>query len=86
MTFAADGDEHLVHVPDVSEATLSPPQSSGVLRSKLAAPRSNGFVRHRDATIGERVLDIAKVETEPVVQPNGMADDLGWKAVASIQG
>jgi hypothetical protein len=26
ITFAADGDEHLVHGPDFSEATLSPPQ------------------------------------------------------------
>ena len=85
MTFAADRDEHLVHVPDVSEATLSPPQSAGVLRPELPAPRSNGFVGYGDATLREKVLDIPKAETEPVVQPNGMADGLGWKAVASIQ-
>jgi hypothetical protein len=49
------------------------------------APGSNGLVRHRDTTLGEKVLDIAKAEGEAVVQPNGMADDFGWKAVASIQ-
>ncbi len=27
MTLAADGDEQLVHVPDVTETTLSPPQA-----------------------------------------------------------
>ncbi len=85
MTFAADGDEHLVDVPDVAESTLSPPQSAGVRGSELPAPRSNGFVRHRDATLGEKVLDIAKAESEPMVQPDGVADDFGWEAVASIQ-
>ena len=38
-----------------------------------------------DATLSEKVLDIAKAQSEPMVQPDGMADDLGWKAVASIQ-
>ena len=31
------------------------------------------------------VLDIAKAESEPMVQPNGMADDFGREAVVSIQ-
>ena len=41
MPFAADGDEHFVHVPDVTESTLPSPQSVGALGSKLAAPGSN---------------------------------------------
>ena len=85
-TFPSDGDEQLVHVPDVTEPTLSPPQSAGVLGSKLPAPGSNGFVRYGDATLREKVFDIAKAQSEPMVQPNRVADDLGWKAVASIQG
>ena len=85
MTFAADRDEHLVHVPDVSEATLSPPQRAGIRWSKLAAPGSNGFVGYGDATLREKVLHVAEAQREPMVQPDGMADDLGRKAVASIQ-
>ena len=85
MTFAADGDEHLVHVPDVTESTLSPPQSAGIRWSELAAPGSNRFVGYADAALREKVLDVAEAESEAVVQPNGMADDLGWKAVPSIQ-
>jgi hypothetical protein len=86
MTFAADGDEHLVHVPDVTEPTLSPPQSASIRWSKLSAPGSNDSVGYGDATLGEKVLDIAKTQREPMVQPNRMADDLGRKAVTSIQG
>ena len=85
MTFAADRDEQLIHVPDVAESALSSPQSTRIRWSKLPAPGSNGFVGYGDATLSEKVLDIAKAQSEPMVQPDGMADDLGWKAVASIQ-
>ena len=85
MAFAADCDEHFVHVPDVAESTLSSPQSTSIRWSKLPAPGSNGFVGYGDAPLSEKVLDIAKAQSEPMVQPDGMADDLGWKAVASIQ-
>ena len=86
MTFAADGDEHFVHVPDVAESTLSSPQSTSIGWSKLPAPGSNGLVGYGYATLREKIFDIAKAQREPMVQPDGMADDLGWKAMASIQG
>ena len=82
---ATDRDEQLVSVPDVTETTLSPPQGSGIRRSKLPAPGSNGFVGHGDAALGKKVLDIAKAQSEPMVQSNSMADNLGWKPVAPIQ-
>ncbi len=85
MTFAADCDEHFVHVPDVAESTLSSPQSAGIRWPKLAAPGSNGFVGYGDATLREKVLDISKAQSEAMVQPDGMTDDLGWKTVTSIR-
>ena len=63
---------------------MRPPQSTSIRWSKLSAPGSNGFVGHRDATLSEKVLDIAKARSEAMVQPDGMADDLGWKSVTSI--
>ena len=84
--FAADGDKHLIHLPDVTEAALSPPQSAGIRWSELPTPGSNSFVGYGNAPLSEKVLDIPKAQREPMVEPNGMADDLGWEAVASIQG
>jgi hypothetical protein len=86
VALAADRDEQLVHMPDVTEPTLSPPQSTSIYWSKLPAPGSNRFVGHRDAALGEKVLDVAKAKSEPMIQPDGMADDLGWKPVAAIRG
>ena len=37
------------------------------------------------ATLSEKVFDIAEAQSEPMVRPNGMADDFGWETVASIQ-
>ncbi len=70
-TFAADCDEHFVHVPDVAESTLSSPQSACVFGSKFPAPGSNGFVGYGDATLREKVLDISKAQSEAMVQPDG---------------
>ncbi len=86
MALAADGDEHFIHVPDVAESTLSPPQSAGIRWSKLSAPGSNGFVGYANATLSKQVLDIAKAQSEAMVQPNRMADDFRGKAVTPIQG
>ena len=85
MALAADRDEQLVHVPDVPQSTLSPPQRAGVFRSKLPAPGSNGFVGDSDATLRQEVLHVAEAEREAMVESHGMADDFGRKAVASIQ-
>ena len=51
----------------------------------MLAPGSNGFVGYGDATLSQKIFDIAKAQSKPVVQPNGMADDLGWKAMLSIE-
>ncbi len=86
MAFTAEGAEHFVHVPDVAEPAHSSPRSAGIRWSKLAAPGSNGFAGYGDATLSEQVPGIAEAQREPMAQPDGMADDFGWKAVASIQG
>jgi len=39
-------------------------------------------MRDNDATFSEEQLNIPQAETEHVIQPNSMADDLGGKAMA----
>jgi hypothetical protein len=56
MALAADRNEQLVHMPDVTETTLSPAQGASIRWSKLLAPGSKRFVRHRDATLREKVF------------------------------
>ena len=41
---------------------------------------------HPDPPLRQEILDVSKAQTEPVVEPNGMADDLRWKPVATVAG
>jgi len=46
----------------------------------------DGFVRDGNAAVREEVFDVAEAETEAVGEPDGVADDDGWKPVAAITG
>lgn len=54
-------------------------------RIELRALLPNALGRNHDASLIKEILDVAKAQREPVVELNGVADDFGWKAVASIQ-
>ncbi len=44
LPLSLDGDEVLVQVPCVSQATLAALQSTSVFRPELDAPKSDGFI------------------------------------------
>jgi len=44
---------------------------------KPLTPLTNGFVGHRDASSGEKVLDFTDTQGESMVQPDGMTDNFG---------
>jgi hypothetical protein len=56
----------------------------GVLLAKLATPLADGFVGHPDATFTEELFHIPEAQTEPKVQPHGVANNLYRKAVILI--
>ncbi len=82
LTFASDRDEDLVQVPRIAEATLPTLQASSVLRTKLEAPKSDRFVGNRDAALRQQFLNVPKAHAESVVEPDGVADDFGWKSMS----
>jgi hypothetical protein len=45
-----------------------------------------GLVAHGNATLRDHLLDHAKAQGKPEIEPNGMAYDLRRKAVAAIEG
>ncbi len=80
-----DGDEEFIDVPDVTQSSLFPTQSSGVGRSEFLTPVSDCFVGDDDSSLGEQVFYVSKAQGEPMVEPNSVADDFRRKAVASIK-
>ena len=58
-----------------------PPRVGG---AKRLTPVPNRLVGHRDTPLGQQVLGIAEAETEAMVEPDGVADDLGLESIAVV--
>jgi len=76
--------EDFVDVESVAVALVLSFQAAGINCSELDAPEADRFSGYSDTPFGEQVFDIAMAEIEPVVEPDGITDDVGWKSVALI--
>ena len=81
---ADDGNEQLVQMPRVAAEAGAPPEASSVGGAERLAPVPDGLVRHRDAALGQEILDVTEAEGEAVVEPDGVADDGGRESVSGI--
>jgi len=73
-----------VQVPRVAQASLPAPEDPGVRRTEPPTPLPNRLVGHGDAPLSEEISGIAVAQTETVVEPNGVTDDLRRESVAVI--
>src|SRR4051794_31301450 len=83
---SADHQAHFVEVPLVSRVWQLAADLVGEALAELARPLPHGLMAHVDATRRQHLFDHAQAQREPEVQPNGVADDLAWKAVAGVGG
>ena len=86
LALTVDRDEDFVQKPRISESTLTSLQPPGVIGAELPAPLPNRFVRHDDAAFGQQILNIPEAHAVSVVEPDGMADDFGRKAMPMVAG
>ena len=75
------------------EETLSQPvqATSGGLKLEFAmdssefdTPEADRLPADRDAALGEQIFDISVAEIEAIVEPDGIADDIGGEPVSFI--
>src|SRR5258706_9026008 len=85
MLHAPDPDEHFVQMPLVSGPRTTAAQALGEAIAKFHAPPSNGLIGDDDTTFGQKELNIPQTEAKHVIQPDGMADDLGRKTVSVVR-
>jgi hypothetical protein len=79
LLLAVDSNEDLVQVPHIAEATLTPLQFSGIVGTEFLTPQPNRLIRDEDSSFGQKILDISEAQTETMVKPHAIADDLGRK-------
>lgn len=69
-------------VPAVSRLRPSATQAHGKLGAELVTPFANTLVSNYHTPFGQDQLDVARTETEHMIQPHYVADDLSRKAAA----
>ena len=57
---------------------------SAKLRPNFRPPATDALVGDNHASFGQEQFDIPQAETEHVVEPYGVGDDLGWEAVPAV--
>jgi hypothetical protein len=77
-------DDNLVHVPLVPWPWPAAAQAVSETRSEFLAPTSYRLVGDRDAALSQEQLNVPQAEAERVIQPDGVADDLGWKPMPVV--
>jgi len=78
--------EHFVDMPDIVQAALSVFKPTSIGSSKLQAPLTNRFVGEHDVRFDEQFFDLRETQAEPMVQPDGVTDDLRWKTKTAVAG
>ena len=86
LALTVDRHEDFIQEPRISESTLSALQLPSVVGAEFPAPLPNGFVRHDDSSFGKQILNIPEAHAVSVVEPDGMADDFGRKAMPKVAG
>ena len=75
----------LVEVPFVAWPGPAAAQRSAEGLAEFLAPAPDRLIGNDNASLGQKQLDIPQAEAEHVVQPDGVADDLGGKAMAVMR-
>ena len=86
LALTVDRHEDFIQEPRLSESTLVALQLPSVVGAEFPAPLPNGFVRHDDAAFGQQILNIPEAHAVSVVEPDGMADDVGRTALPKVAG
>lgn len=78
---AADGDDHLVHVPFVGRVGAIPPDHASKLGPVSQAPHSDRLMADAEPALSQNIRDVAQAESKTMVQPDCVADDAAGEAM-----
>jgi hypothetical protein len=84
MPLALDVHEEFIQMPDVSRPSLPTPEPSCELRPELPAPPPDGLVGDRDSSLRQESLDVSEAQSESIMEPDSVTDDLGRESVSVV--
>ena len=83
LMFPVNGDDGFIQVPGIAQLALPLFQFAGIGGPKLQAPLSDAFIRDENAALSQQLFDFTKAETEAMIEPHGVTDDLGREELLS---
>src|SRR3954468_24988563 len=86
VLLASDLHLDLVQVPLVSGTGQPAPDLVGEALAELARPLADCLMADRDAAGRQHLIHHAQAQRKAEVEPDRVADDLAWKAVAGVGG
>ena len=84
MLLAVDVDEDFIDVEGIAVTSVFPFQPPGVKSTELDAPQADRFSADSYATLSKEILDVSVTQVEAIVEPDGVADDIGRESVSFI--
>ena len=76
--------EDLINEEGVAVASMLSVQTPSIYCAKFDAPEANRFSNDDCASLWQEIFNIAVTEIEPEVEPDCIADDVGWEPMALI--
>jgi hypothetical protein len=76
--------EDLIDIKGIAVASVLAFQSSSIDSSEFDASESDRLSSDGDASFGQQIFYISVAETKSIVQPDGIADDIGRESVTLI--
>jgi hypothetical protein len=84
VLLTVDLHEHFIDIERVAIGLMFSFQSSSVQAAELNAPEPDRFPSDDDASFSQKVFDISMAQIESIVEPDGVADDIGRESVAFV--
>jgi hypothetical protein len=82
LAFPLNGDKDFVEVPGIAKSSLSLFEFACIVRPKIPTPLTN----RGDASFGKEFFHLTEAQTESMVQPHGVTDNVRGKRVALVAG
>src|SRR5262245_47250726 len=86
LQLAVNSHEHFVQIPSIPQPTLASFQSPCILHPEFDRPLSDRFVRHVYSALSEQILDVPETQTESIIEPDSVTDNVWRKAVPHVPG
>jgi hypothetical protein len=84
VLFALNFHEYFIYIKSVTIALVISAKFLGEFGSELRAPKPDSLIAHRNATLGQQILNISVTQIESVVEPNSVANYHGRESMALV--